>query len=177
MLAPQPLANPAALGNDAAMGRLFARLVLALPLLWAFLASEGVAKDFRIGSLEIVQPWARATPKGAKVAGGYMKIVNRGPMPDRLTGGTSPVGRVEIHEMSMQGGVMRMRELAQGIEIGAGATVELRPGSLHVMLQDLARPLVKGERVKGTLVFEKAGSVEIEYEVVGVGEGMRGPAH
>jgi copper(I)-binding protein len=133
-------------------------------------ASSAVAHEYKLGSLLIDHPWSRATPKGASVAGGYMKITNTGTTPDRLVGGATEVARrFEIHEMSMDGGVMKMRELANGLEIPAGKTVELKPGSYHVMLQNLSRQLTKGERVKASLTFEKAGKVEIEFAVEAVG--------
>jgi len=136
-------------------------------------AGPAAAHDYKIGSLQVVHPWARATPNGAKIGGGYLKVVNNGTEPDRLVGGTSAVAdRFEIHEMSMEGGVMRMRPLAGGLVIAPGATVELKPGGLHLMFVNLKQPLKAGERVKGTLVFEKAGTVEVEYKV----EPMGGPA-
>ena len=136
------------------------------------------AHDYKIGSLQIAHPWARATPKGATVGGGYMKITNTGTVADRLVGGSSPVaGRFEIHEMSVDaGGVMRMRPLRDGLEIKPGQTVELKPGSFLVMLVDLKQPIREKEGFKGTLVFEKAGTVEVEYavEAVGASPGARG---
>jgi copper(I)-binding protein len=133
-------------------------------------ASSAFAHEYKLGPLLIDHPWSRATPKGASVAGGYMKITNTGTTPDRLVGGATEVAkRFEIHEMSMDGGVMKMRELANGLEIPAGKTVELKPGSYHVMLQSLSRQLTKGERVKASLTFEKAGKVEIEFTIEAVG--------
>src|ERR1700686_4764861 len=103
--------------------------------------SDGAAsaEDYKLGALEIGQPWSRALPKGATVAAGYMKIKNTGTEPDRLGGGSTPVaGSFEIHEMTMDKGVMKMRPLASGLEIKPGQTVELKPGSLfHVMMKDL----------------------------------------
>jgi periplasmic copper chaperone A len=134
------------------------------------LASSAWAESYKIAALEIAQPWSRATPKGAKVASGYVKIRNSGTAPDRLLGGTFALsGRVEIHEMSVDQGVMKMRELKGGLEIRPGAAVELKPGSSHLMFTNLSRPLAKGDRVKGTLVFEKAGTLEIEYAVEAIG--------
>jgi uncharacterized protein YcnI/copper(I)-binding protein len=137
------------------------------------LASSGTAHaaqgTYRAGPLLVEQPWSRATPGGAKVAGGYLRITNTGTEPDRLVGGSSEVsGRFEVHEMSMADGIMRMRPI-DGLVIPPGETVELKPGGFHAMLLDLKRPLTEGETVKGTLVFEKAGPVEIEYRVAGMG--------
>lgn len=118
--------------------------------------------------------WIRATPGGAKVAGGFLEIANAGAAADRLTGGTiDAAGRVEVHEMTMDGDVMRMRELADGLEIPAGGAVSLRPGSFHLMLMDLARPLKEGETVTGTLRFEKAGELPVTFMVEAIG--AKGP--
>jgi hypothetical protein len=128
------------------------------------------AHEYKVGSIEIVHPWARATPKGAPVAGGYMKLINTGTAPDRLIGGTNAnAAKFEIHEMTMDNGVMKMRPLPNGIEIKPGETVELKPGSYHLMFVGVKEPFVKGKRVKGTLQFEKAGSVDVEYVVEAVG--------
>ena len=147
------------------------KIVTALLALLAALLSPGAfAHDYKIGTLVIDHPWSRATPRGAAVAGGYLKITNTGTTPDRLTGGTTEAARrFEIHEMSMADGVMRMRELKDGLEIPPGATVELKPGSYHVMMMDLSKPLAKGERVKASLTFEKAGKVDIEFAVEAIG--------
>ena len=140
----------------------------------AISANAASARDYNVGSLEIKQPWVRATPKGAAVAGGYMTITNKGTAADRLVSFSSPAaGKFEIHEMRMNNGVMQMRPLPDGLEIKPGETVEFKPGSYHLMFTNLTRPLTEGERVKGTLVFEKAGTVEVEYTVESIG---RAPA-
>ncbi len=128
-----------------------------------------LAQEYKAGTIRIEAPWLRATPSGAQVAGGYMKIENTGKETDRLIGGTTSVaGKFEIHEMRMDGSVMRMRELPQGLELKPGQRVELKPGSYHLMLVDLKHPLKDGDKIAGTLVFEKAGKVEIEYAVRGM---------
>ena len=133
--------------------------------------AQDTSADYKLGSLQISLPWSRATPKGATVAGAYLKITNNGTTADRLVSGSSPVaGRFQVHEMTMDNGVMKMRPLKGGLEIKPGQSVELKPGSYHIMLLDLKQPLQKGEHVKGTLTFEKAGSVDVDYTVVGVGE-------
>ena|SRR5947209_8094573 len=137
---------------------------------FALLSSAACAEDYKVGAIAIDHPWTRATPKNAPVAGGYLKITNTGTAPDRLVGGSAEVSRrFEIHEMKMDGGVIKMRELKDGLEIPPGATVELKPGSYHIMMQNLSRPLTKGDKVKGTLTFEKAGKVEVEFAVEGMG--------
>ncbi len=141
------------------------------------LTSTSFAHDYTLGSLHIDHPWSRATPKGANVAGGYLVIENRGSAPDRLVGGSSEIaGRFEIHQMTMEGGVMTMRPLESGIEIAPGKSVKFEPSGYHLMFLDLKQPPVAGKRFKGTLVFEKAGKVEVEFAVKGIGE-KRGGAH
>jgi copper(I)-binding protein len=138
----------------------------------AALAMLGAAQaaDYTAGNLQIANPWTRATPKGSTVAGGYMVITNKGTSSDRLVGGSTAVaGRFEVHRMAMEGGVMTMRPVEGGLEIKPGESVELKPGSFHVMLMGLKQPLEKGQRIKGTLEFEKAGKVEIEYAVEAIG--------
>ncbi|MDB5598284.1 MAG: hypothetical protein JWN71_328 [Xanthobacteraceae bacterium] len=137
-----------------------------------------LAADYTLGDLKIVQPWVRETPKGAKVGGGYLTITNTGSTPDRLIGGATPAaGRFEIHVMSMDNGVMKMRQMENGIEIKPGETVELKPGGLHLMMMDLKQPFAKGGEIKGTLRFEKAGSVDVVFPVQGMGAAPPGSAH
>lgn len=132
--------------------------------------STAHAHDYKAGPLVIAHPWTRATPKSATVAGGYLKITNTGNTPDRLTGGSAEVARkFEVHEMSMDGGVMKMREVKNGVEIPPGATVELKPGSYHIMMVNLSRPLAQGDKVKGSLTFERAGKVDVEFTVEAMG--------
>ena len=127
------------------------------------------AEDITAGSLKISAPWIRATPKGASVGGGYMTITNTGPVSERLIGGTSDVStRFEIHEGSMENGVMKMRPVA-GVEIKPGQTVELKPGGHHVMFVGLKEPFEQGQHVKVTLHFEKAGNVPVDFVVEGIG--------
>ena len=149
-----------------------------LAVVLAFAAGAASAHDYKVGSLEIQHPWSRATPKGATVAGGYLKIVNKGTTPDRLIGGsTAAAPKFEIHEMSMDGGVMKMRALPKGIEIKPGQTVELKPGGHHLMFVGITAPLEQGKRVKGTLEFEKAGKIEVEYAVEAIGGTPKGGGH
>ena len=138
-------------------------------------AAQGMSGMFKAGDIVIETPWIRATPRGASVAGGYMKIINNGKESDRLIAATlEGAPRVELHEMSMSGSVMQMRPLARGIEIKPGATVELKPGGYHVMAMDLTRGFKEGVVIKGALTFEKAGRVEIEYRVGPVGAASPG---
>lgn len=142
---------------------------LALLCLTPLLAGPALAQDFTAGSLKIGHPWSRATPNGAKVAGGYLTLTNSGSEPDTLTGGTfAAAGGVEIHSMSMEGGVMKMAPVEGGLVVKPGETVTLKPGSYHLMFQPLNAPLKKGETVKGTLTFSKAGTVPVTYTVEGL---------
>lgn len=124
------------------------------------------------GDLTLSAPWARATPPGAKAGGAFLQIVNAGKAADRLVSASSDVaGTVEIHEMAVTDGIMRMRALDKGLAIAAGETVTLKPGGLHVMLMELKKPLVAGETIKARLTFEKAGAVDVEFPVAPVGAG------
>ena len=104
----------------------------------ALLVAPAGAQDVKAGDLVISQAWSRATPGGAKVAGGYLNIENKGAAADRLIGGSADVaGKFEVHEMAVKDGVMTMRPLDKGLVIEPGKTVKLAPGGYHVMLMDL----------------------------------------
>ena len=134
------------------------------------LAPQAFAHDYTVGSLQISHPWARATAPTAKAGGGYVVITNKGTTPDRLVAAESNASqKVEIHEMKMDGNVMRMRELAGGLEIPAGGSVMLKPGGYHIMFMDLKGPLSKGSEVPVTLVFEKAGKIDVKFNVQDMG--------
>jgi copper(I)-binding protein len=151
-------------------------LVLAAALL--LITAPGLAETFKVGSIAIEQPWARATPKGATIGAGYMRITNTGNEPDRLVGGSvSFAKRFEVHSMTMEQGVMKMREVKDGLEIKPGETVELKPGGYHVMFVDLKEPLKQGEDVSVTLNFAKAGTIEVKYPVQAAGAGSPATVH
>ena len=138
--------------------------------LCAMLIAPAVAHEYTVGSLHIGHPWSRATPKGAAIGAGYLKITNNGTAPDRLLGGSSEAAKsFELHVMSMEKGVMKMRPVEGGIEIKPGETVEFKPESYHVMFVGLKEPLVQGHRVKATLDFAKAGKVAVEFVVESIG--------
>jgi hypothetical protein len=146
------------------------RKLSALALALAFAGGASLADDVKVGALEISAPWARATPKGASIGGGYLKITNTGAAPDRLIGGSSPISdKLEVHEMSMSGGVMKMRPVSGGLEVKPGGTIELKPGGLHIMFVGLKQPLQQGQHFKATLQFEKAGKIEVDFSVAGIG--------
>ena len=145
------------------------RLAILLALC-AMLIAPAVAHEYTVGSLHIGHPWSRATPKGAAIGAGYLKITNNGTAPDRLLGGSSEAANsFELHVMSMENGVMKMRPVEGGIEIKPGETVEFKPESYHVMFVGLKEPLVQGHRVKATLEFAKAGKVAVEFVVESIG--------
>ena len=147
------------------------KLLVAICML-AATAGAALAQSFSVGSIKVDQPWARATPGGAKVGGGYVTITNTGTTPDRFLGGTLPqAARVEVHEMKMEGGTMQMREVKGGLEIGPGQKVEFKPGGYHIMFVDLRAPFKQGDTLKAQLRFEKAGTVEVEFKVESIGAG------
>jgi periplasmic copper chaperone A len=138
----------------------FAALIAGMSALSAF------AHGYKVGNLEIQHPHSPATLPGAPVGAGFLTIVNTGKDDDRLISVTTPIaGEGQIHEMAMEGEVMKMRQLKDGIPIPAGATVELKRGGLHLMFMPLKQPMKEGEMVKATLTFEKAGSVDVEFKV------------
>jgi copper(I)-binding protein len=149
--------------------------IFGIVLILTLTAGDAVAEEFKVGSLVVENPWARETPKGATVGGAYLEIKNNGAVPDRLIGGSVNVAKqFQVHNMTMENGVSKMREVTGGLEIKPGATVKLEPGSSHVMLVGLTQPLRAGEKVHGTLKFEHAGTIDIEYPVLGIG--AKGPA-
>lgn len=134
---------------------LAAAILLATP---AF-AQNGVV---HLGPINIALPFTRATLPNAPVGGGFLTIENTGTEADRLISASSTVaGATQIHEMAMEGDVMKMRQLVDGLEIPAGETVVLAPGGYHIMFMGLNQAFVQGETVAVTLTFEKAGSVEV----------------
>jgi copper(I)-binding protein len=106
---------------------------------------------------------------GQPVGGAYLTITNDGKTDEELVSVSSPVaGAVELHEMSMQGAVMKMRKLDKGIAIPAGKTVDLAPGGLHMMFTKVKQPFKQGDTVPVTLTFAKAGSVDVALPVTGL---------
>jgi periplasmic copper chaperone A len=138
----------------------------------SLLAGSARAGDYAVGDVTVVNPWARATPKGANVAAAYLSITNNGNAPDRLlSGSTNVASRFEVHTMVIEDGIAKMRPVEGGLEIKPHETVELKPGAYHVMLIGLAHQLVQGQPMTGTLVFERAGKVDIAFTVVPIGQG------
>ena len=145
------------------------RTPLMIAAVLAALALPAHGEDFTAGSLKISAPWARATPKGASVGGGYMTIANTGSAPDRLVGGSSSIAKeVQVHEMTMDNGVMKMRPVTGGLEIKPGQTVTLKPGGYHIMFMKLNKQLKQGDHFKVTLDFAKAGKVDVDFTTEGI---------
>lgn len=131
------------------------------------------------GTVQALDAWARPTVAGQPVGGAYLRLQNTGGAADRLLGASTSVAeRVELHSMQMSGDVMRMRQV-DAIELPAGATVDLAPGGLHLMLMGLKAPLRAGERLPLVLRFEKSGEVKTELVVGNRGTGAAAsmPAH
>jgi copper(I)-binding protein len=146
------------------------RTVASLAVLAILFASPLRAQEVKAGDLVITQAWSRATPGGAKIGGGYLTIENKGSAPDRLVGAAADIaGKVEVHEMAMNDGVMKMRPLDKGLTIEPGKTVKLAPGGYHLMMFDLKGALKEGDKLPVTLQFEKAGKVAVSLDVQGVG--------
>jgi hypothetical protein len=151
---------------------LLKQIVFASALTLAAFAgiASGRASDIKLGDLVISDPWSRQSPMAADAAAGFLKITNTGKKDDRLVKATASITpNVQLHDMVIENDVMKMVELTEGIPIPAGATVELRPKSLHVMFVDLKAPVKEGEKINGTLFFEKAGSVDVVFEVKSMG--------
>lgn len=133
-------------------------------------AGLALAHQYQKGDLLIAHPWTRATPEGATVGAGYVKVTNNAKVPDRLTNATFENAQsVEIHEMKMDGDKMTMRHVTDGVEIKPGATVAFAPGSYHLMFIGLKNPIAQGPNIKGSLIFERAGTVDVEYKVEPIG--------
>jgi copper(I)-binding protein len=148
---------------------------LACATMLVYFAAPACAEEIKAGDLVITQAWSRATPGGAKVAGGYLTIENKGSAPDRLIGGSADVAdKVHVHQMATNNGVMTMRPLDNGLTVEPGKTIKLAPGGHHLMLLGLKSPLKQGDKLPVTLEFEKAGKVKLTFDVQGVG--AQGPA-
>ena len=140
--------------------------MLALGAAIGLSATAAMAHSYRAGPLSIQHPWSRETAVGQAVGGGFLTIANSGTREDRLLSGTTPVAaEVQLHTMTMDGGIMRMRQVTDGIAIPARDSVELKPGGYHIMFMGLKRQLRQGERVPVTLRFQRAGNVTVQLAV------------
>lgn len=131
-----------------------------------FALAPAFGRDTRAGTLHLTGAWSRPTPPAAPAGVGYLSIVNAGPRADRLLGGTSSaVERVEIHEMKLTDGIMRMRPVSGGVPLQPGKTVTFAPGGYHLMLVGPKQPLVVCGAVTITLRFQRAGAVKVSFDV------------
>ena len=152
------------------MKNLILTLAAAAALSVSSLAAMAEHAAVKAGNLEITMPWTRATLEGQPAGGGFLTIENKGAEADKLLSASSPLSPMtQVHEMKMDGDTMKMAELKDGLEIPAGAKVELKPGSYHVMFMGLTTGIKEGDVVKVTLKFEKAGEVEVEMPAQAAG--------
>src|SRR5262249_26581146 len=151
------------------------RSAIFVALAASLFAASAHAEDVKVGDLVITQAWSRATPGGAKTGGGFLTIENKGSVADKLIGASADfAGKIEVHEMTMSDGVMKMRPVEGALTIDPGKTVKLAPGGLHLMMMDLKSPLKQGDRLPVTLQFDKAGKVAVTLDVQGVGASAPG---
>jgi hypothetical protein len=149
--------------------------VLAV-LAFSMIGAVATAQEIRVGDLNISRSWMRATPPGSTVGAWYLEIVNNSDKSDRLVGGSVAVAKsIEIHETKIDGGIARMRPIAEGIVLAPQSTTKLEPSGVHIMLVGLKEPLKQGQRVKGTLIFSNAGAIELDVPVESLGSA--GPTH
>ena len=147
--------------------RILSKLVLLAALV---AATSPVFAQGATPSIAVEQPYARATPTGATTGAVYMTLANKAKTADRLIAASSDVaGKLQIHEMAVVNGVMQMRQLANGLPVPAEGSVVLKPGSYHVMLIGLKKPLTAGQTFPLTLTFEKAGNISITVPVQAMG--------
>ncbi|MBU3633825.1 copper chaperone PCu(A)C [Polynucleobacter sp. AP-Feld-500C-C5] len=139
-------------------------LVIMCAAIGITLGTAAIAQNASVGSIKIENGYTRATAPGQQVAGGFLKIENKGAA-DQLISASSPAaGEVQLHEMAMDGNVMRMRQV-KDIALPANGAVELKPGGLHLMFMNIKAPLTVGETVPVKLKFAKAGEVEVRLSV------------
>jgi len=138
--------------------------------LMAFAASIQ-AQEAKVGSIKIENAYVRATAPGQPAAGAFMKIDNSGAADQLLSASSPAAGEVQLHQMSMEGNVMKMGQV-KDIAVPANGSVDLKPGGYHIMLMNIKAPLKAGETVPVKLKFAKAGEVEVKLPVNAVGSGM-----
>jgi copper(I)-binding protein len=150
---------------------LFALSVLQLSV------SQARADDYKVGSIQITQPWARATPKGAITGAAYMTVTNSGTTAQHLNCVSSDAAtECQIHEVTMDGGVMKMRPLQGGLEVKPGETVTLKPGGFHLMLVGLKQPLQAGKSIDATFKVDSGGTVQVAFPIAAIGAPAPGMA-
>ena len=145
------------------------QLVIFFAILNIFITNS-LAHEYKIGNLKILHPYIIETPPGAKIAGGYMKIVNTGNQTDHLSLVTVDFAKsAEIHEMKTENDVIKMRKIKGGIEIPAKGFIKLKHKGYHIMFMNLLKPMIRGETHEGTLYFEKAGNVKVIFIIEKMG--------
>lgn len=138
---------------------------------FAFIASPTTAHQYKLGNLEILHPWTRATLKGSKVSSGYLYIINHGNTPDRLIAvSMDGAQETEIHSMAVVNDIMKMEKMPNGIEIPGNGEITLKPGGNHIMFMGLSQPFQPGDKVAAKLIFEKAGAIDVNFCVDSTGE-------
>ena len=138
--------------------------IAALAILCALAGDPALAA--RRGHIDVTSPWSRATPVGAPTAVGFVELSNHGALPDRLIAADSPAAHhTSLHQMSMTGGIMRMRPVVGGLDIAPGETLSLNPSGDHLMFEGLKRPFRAGDRIPAVLLFKRAGTVRVEFLV------------
>lgn len=135
--------------------------------------SNAFAHEFKLGALTIGHPWARASAGPVRNGAAYLTVHNAGDADSLVAISGDVAERAELHTHLMEGDVMKMRRV-DAVEVPAGGTAALEPGSFHVMLIGLAQPLKEGESFPLTLTFRDAGEVTVEVKVEAVGS--MGPA-
>ena len=132
--------------------------------------TNSLAHEYKIGNLKILHPYIIETPPGAKIAGGYMKVINTSNQTDHLSLVTVDFAKVsEIHEMKSENDVIKMRKIKGGLEIPTKDFTELKHEGYHIMFMNLLKPMIKGETHEGTLYFEKAGNVKVIFTIEKMG--------
>jgi copper(I)-binding protein len=151
--------------------KLAKQIILAAALsLAAFWTAAADAKDFTLGKIVIHTPWIKLAPGSSDFGAAYAAIENTGSEDDVLVKvAVDGVPMVQMHEMKMEGDVMKMVEMKDGLSLPVGETVELRPKSSHIMLMGLQARFKPGDNIKGTLTFAKAGVAAVDFEVVAPG--------
>jgi periplasmic copper chaperone A len=139
--------------------------------------NQSHADDYKVGSIQITQPWARATPKGASTGAAYMTVTNGGTTAQHLNCVSSAAAaECQIHEMTMDGGVMKMRPVQGGLEVKPGETVTLKPGGFHLMLVGLTQPLQAGKSLDATFKVDSGSTVQVTFPIAAIGAPAPGMA-
>jgi len=126
------------------------------------------SQEVKLGDLVILQPWSRAAPRGAETASSYLTIENKGTTADRLVGGSTDLAeKIQIEQISTVGGALTVNPVDGGLGISPGEKVVLAPGGYRLGLLKLKSALKKGTKVAMTLQFEKAGQVNVPFDVLG----------